>query len=213
MDDRLQQGVLIVKTISQVTVSGVVALTLFIVNSPVWGQSTGARSTVAVIDISYIFKHYPAFTGAMERMKQEVKQFEEQLRAQGQGLAKKREMLAEYKAGSDKYKSLEEEIARVHAQLQADTQLKRKEFLIREAELYHDVYKTVVTAVGKFSERHGISLVLRFNSQEANPQERGSVLQEVNRAVVYQNRLNITRNVLQSLTAETAARPAARQTR
>ena len=107
----------------------------------------------------------------------------------------------------------EEEIARVHAQLQADTQLKRKEFLIREAELYHDVYKTVVTAVGKFAERHGISLVLRFNSQEANPQERGSVLQEVNRAVVYQNRLNITRNVLQSLTAATAARPSARQTR
>ncbi len=90
-------------------------------------------------------------------------------------------------------------VAVVAANAQVKMQLKRKDFLEREAKVYFDAYNEVLMAVSQFSDRNGIGLVLRFNGGEMDPTKRESVLQGVNRAVVFQRNLNITDYVIQRL--------------
>ena len=88
--------------------------------------------------------------------------------------------------------------------MQADTALKRKDFLQREARVYYNVYAEVVKEVEYFAQRQGIDLVVRFNSGQIDPQDRKSVLEGVNRAVVYQRHLNITSHILNRLNGPTS---------
>ena len=78
-------------------------------------------------------------------------------------------------------------------------QLKRKEFMEAEARAYFNAYTQIVDEVTAFAERYRIGLVLRFNSEQIDPSDPQTVLQGVNRAVVYQDRLNITPQILEQL--------------
>ena len=162
-------------------------------------SAAAPRSSVAVVDISYIFKNHTRFKQQMEGMKGQVKEFEDQLRKRHQAIAQMKETLGEHRPGTPDYKRIEEEIARIASQLQVDTQLKRKEFLEREARVYYNVYTEITNMIAYFAERHSLSLVLRFNSEKIDPQDRQQVLQGVNRAVVFQKNLNITYEVLDRL--------------
>ena len=163
--------------------------------SPAHGQGTN----VAVIDVSLIFKNHVRFKQAQEDMRKEVEGFEAEIRQQQtklQGLQTKLKQLA---PGSPDYKASEEEMARIASGLSVQTQLKRKEFLEKEAKLYSNTYNEVVGAVASFCKKNNIGIVHRFNSEpidSANPQ---SVMQGVNRAIVYQQNLNITDFILDDL--------------
>jgi Skp family chaperone for outer membrane proteins len=162
-------------------------------------RTAAAPSSVAVVDISLIFKQHDGFKQRMEQMKQQVQAVEDQLKARHQDFESRRQKLATFRAGSEEYKRGEEELARLQAQLQADTQLKRKEFLEQEARVYYEVYTEVSKEIEAFASSHGISLVLRFSADDIDPADRASVLQGVNRPVVFQRNLNITYDILERL--------------
>ena len=63
----------------------------------------------------------------------------------------------------------------------------------------HERDAEIVKEVEYFAQRQGIDLVVRFNSGQIDPQDRKSVLEGVNRAVVFQQRLNITGHILNRL--------------
>jgi Skp family chaperone for outer membrane proteins len=153
-------------------------------------------TAVAVLDISYVFENHAGFKGAMDQMKQEVQQYEEELRARNQSLTKERDQLQQFKPGSQEYEQLERSLADKAAKLQIDMQMKKREFLTRESKVYFQVYQEVANAVREFAELKGIDLVLRYNGGEMNPDDRASVLQGVNRPVIYYGNLDITREIL-----------------
>ena len=159
---------------------------------------------IAVIDISHIFKNHAGFKQAMDRMKKEVEAFEAELRKRGKEIEGLREQMRNFKSGSPEYKGIEEKMAKRAADGQAQTQLKRRDFLEREAKIYYDIYMEIGAAVAQFSQRNGISLVVRFNSAPIEGTDRNSVLEGVNRAVVFQQNLNITPMVLQMLNRRVA---------
>ena len=167
-----------------------------------------------MIDIGYVFNNHARFKQMMEDMRNDVQAFEGKLKENGAELQKMQAQLQENRPGTPDYKKLEEQIAGFQAQVQAKTQLKRKDFLENEARIYYNVYNEIVKEVSYFSQRQGIDLVVRFNSEQIDPQNRKSVLEGVNRAVVYQNRLNITYEISERLNVGTrppdAARPAAK---
>ncbi|MCA9151532.1 MAG: OmpH family outer membrane protein [Planctomycetales bacterium] len=166
---------------------------------------------IAVVDISQIFKSHVGFNEEMERMKTEVQQYEESLRTRHQALATERERLNAFKPGSAEYEKLERSMADAAAQLQIDTQMKKKEFLQRESKLYFDVYRQVKDAIGDFAQQKGIDIVLRYSSDEIDPDDRASVLQGVNQDLVYHNNLDITKFILDRVNrASVARRPAAK---
>ncbi len=166
---------------------------------PASATSVRRRSPVAVVDVSYIFKNHNGFNAAMESMKKQVEQYEEHLRTQQNALMKEKERLSSFRPGTPDYDSLERSLADRGAKLQVDMQMKRKEFLEREAKVYYQVYEHVAAAIREFADQNGIELVLRYSGEAMDPANRQSVLQGVNRPIVYHRDLDITSEVLDRL--------------
>lgn len=154
---------------------------------------------VAVIDVAHIFKNHIRFNGMMNDIKKDIEDFEAVVRNEQKKFNAMREELVQFKPSSIEYKQKEEELARMQSDLQVKVGLKRKEFLEQEAAVYYRVYREVEQSVGLFSQRNSIGLVLRYNGDDMKQDDRASVLQGVNRAVVYQQNLDITEFVLADL--------------
>jgi Skp family chaperone for outer membrane proteins len=175
-------------------------------------------TSIALVDMNAVFNNHLRFKAAMEDLKNDIKTYEATLTQRQRDAAQISEQLGGYQTGTPEYKQLEGQLAQASADLQVDVALKRKEFLEREAKVYYYAYMEVVDQVTAFSQRNGIALVLSYNGEQINPQDRGSVLQGVNRAVIYQKSLDITSNVLDMLNRGAApntvgARPAIPQRR
>lgn len=170
---------------------------------------------IALIDVSVIFDKHNRFQAQMEAMKNEVKAFEVVLRQKQEAINAEAEKAKQFQPGSPQYKEIEERVARMTNDLKLETGFKRKEFLEREAEAYFQVYREIESVVGQYATRYGLSLVLRYGSQEINSKDRESVLRGINRPVVFrQPYLDITGPILAQLnlgTSPPAATPPAGQ--
>jgi len=158
-----------------------------------------AGTSVVLIDVAYVFKNHVRFNAKMNEIKQAIEQYDAFVREETKKLATTKEKLAQFNQSTPEYKRLEEEGARQSSELQIKVQLKRKEFLEQEAKLYYDTYREVEQTVTVFAQRNRISLVLRFTGDEIKPDDRNSILQGVNRPVVYQQGLDITEHILSLL--------------
>ncbi|HIF31675.1 MAG TPA: hypothetical protein EYG57_01250 [Planctomycetes bacterium] len=177
-----------------------------ILTSAANAQSNGVN--VALIDISSVFKSHAGFKSKTEALQAEVKIFEKSVNDKRIVLLKDRDKLGTYKPGTEQYTNLEKSLARKLADLQVTAELKRKEVLDREARLYYETYIDVQSAVSSFAGQHRIGLVLRFDSEEIDMADRASVLRGVNRAIVFQDRIDITSDIVRMVnTPKTARRP------
>lgn len=156
-------------------------------------------TNVAVIDIAFVFKHHNRFNGMMGEIKKEIEQFEAYVREEQRKFNAKKEELTAFRAGTQEYNAKEEELARAASEMQVQVGLKRKQFLEDEARVYYRVYREIEQSVGIFAQRNRIGLVMRFNGDDMKENDRASVLQGVNRAVVYQQNLDITQLILDDL--------------
>jgi Skp family chaperone for outer membrane proteins len=158
-----------------------------------------AGTRVAVIDIALIFKHHDRFNGQMGDIKRDIELFEAYVRDQQKTMKARMEELQTFNATSPEYKSRETDLARLQADLQIKIGQERKKFLEREAGVYYHIYEEIEKSVGTFATRARIGLVLRFNSDEMKPDDRASVLQGVNKAVVFHSGLDITKWIIEDL--------------
>jgi Skp family chaperone for outer membrane proteins len=189
-------------------------LSLFFLAAPVAAQNGlppgGARpqaapaqagTSVAVIDIAFIFKNHVRFNGQMNDMKRDIEAFDAQMREESQKLAKKQEVMQGFTPTSAEFKRADEELAHLKSDFQIRVQAKKREFLELEAKVYYGIYREVEESVAIFAQRNGIGLVLRYTGDEMKADDRASVLQGVNKPVVYQDRLDITQHILNQLNA------------
>jgi ribosomal protein L12E/L44/L45/RPP1/RPP2 len=87
--------------------------------------------------------------------------------------------------------------------------LKQKNVAEQEAKVYYNTYNQIYKQVEIFADSYGIGLVLRHNNVQMDPQKRDTVLQGVNRAIVFQRNLDITEEVIKRVNAaNVAAAPA-----
>ena len=154
---------------------------------------------MAVIDIALIFKHHDRFNGQMGDIKRDIEQFEAYVRDQQKSMKARVDELQGFNATSPDYKSREADLARTQSELQVKIGLERKNFLEREARVYYHIYQEIEKSVKAFAQRARIGLVLRFNSEDMKEEDRASVLQGVNQAVVYNEGLDITPFIIADL--------------
>lgn len=163
------------------------------------GAATGGSvgTSVTVIDIPYIFKGHNRFKADMENFKKDVEAFEAWARNEQTALTKVRDdILTKYRPNSDEFKAEEERLAKLTSDLQIKMNVKKREMLEKEAKIYYDTYNEIIAAVTRFCETNRISLVLRFSGDDIDANDRNSILQGVNRAVVYQRNLDISDMIL-----------------
>jgi len=164
---------------------------------------SGAPSgtNVAVIDIAHIFKNHVRFNAQMNDMKRDIDAFDAAMRDESVKLQKKQETMVQFNPSSNEFKKADEELAHLKSDFQIRVQAKKREFLEQEARVYYGIYREVEEAVASFAQRNRIGLVLRYTGDEMKPEDRASVLQGVNKPVVYQYQLDITQLVLNQLNA------------
>jgi Skp family chaperone for outer membrane proteins len=155
-----------------------------------------ATHGVAVVDISYIFKNHQRFTAAMKMMQEEMKAIEEKLKVAREQITKLEEEKNRLNVGTEPYRQLDDQLARKMADFNLEMGRIRKDFLDREAKEYYKTYLEIVDAVGQYATARNIGLVIRFNGEPVDPNRREDVLREINKPVVYQNRIDITPDVL-----------------
>lgn len=164
------------------------------------GSPAQTPGGIALLDVSRVFKEHARFNAEMNGMKAEVQAAEASMKTKADELQQGVEQLKELAPGSSDYKQLEEYLANSRATMQVDVQLRRKEFLQKEAKIYHMVYREVQQEVEYFAGRYGISAVLRFSNDRANVQQPDEVLRDINKSVVwFAPHLDITNDILRAL--------------
>ncbi len=172
------------------------------VNAP--AANRGGTPSVVVIDIGEVFKQHAGFNQQLNQLKEEIKSLDAYYQGEQKKMASQREKLGTYNAGTPEYKKLEEEVARMASDLQVEMALKQKNIAEQEAKVYFNTYKEIYKQVEVFADSYGITLVLRHNNVQMDPQKRDTVLQGVNRAIVFQRNLDITDEVVKRVNAGAA---------
>ena len=166
----------------------------------VGGMSVPPAGGVAFLDITKIFKSHARFNGLMAELKADETKAEGQMKGEVDYVNRMMEDLKLVKPGTEEYSGREQEIARRRADMNVRIQLQRKEFLVREAKIYNQVYQEIAKEVETFAAANGISTVLRVSGDQVDPNDPQAVLQNINRQVVYFNRnMDITDAILARL--------------
>jgi Skp family chaperone for outer membrane proteins len=164
---------------------------------PQMGPSANApKYGYAVVDVTYIFKNYAKFNQQMEQMKTAMEGADTQLKADRDAVASKEEMRQQYNPGSPEFKTVDEEVARLKAEFQLKAGKIRRDFMEREAQVYYSTFMEVSNAVQYYAQQHNIGMVLRFNGDSIDPNNREDILRAINKPVVFQNNVDITPDVL-----------------
>ena len=158
-----------------------------------------AGGHVAVIDIGYIFRNHEGFKNALDGIKAEYENYEKQVREQQQSMTAKAEQLKALPAGSPEYRALEEELAGLSTRMRLDLGRKQKERVDKEARVYFNAYREIELMVQRFADRYGIDLVIRYNSEEMDVNKPESVLQGINKFIVFNRGLDISNHILNEL--------------
>ncbi len=154
---------------------------------------------VAVVDISAVFKHYQPFTGQVEAIKKEVANTEATLKQERAGILKKQEQLRGFNPGTEPFKKLDEEIASAQADFKLKADRLRKDFMDKEARVYHQAYLDIEKTIKLYAQHNDLGLVLRFSADEIDPSKpamRPDVLRHINKPVIYQSGIDITQDII-----------------
>jgi len=184
------------------TVTQAVAAILFLgaTTAPADAQHPEAANApkygVAVVDISYIFKEHKNFIATMEQMKSEMQGLEQKLKAKRDAIAKLQEDRDLREPGSEDFKRLDDQLATEKAKFNLEMDRLRKDLMERESKVYFNTYQQVVYAIGNYAKQRNIGLVLRFNGDKPDPNDRNAILREINKPVVFENNVDITRDIL-----------------
>ena len=180
------------------------------------GFSAGANASryhIAVVDISFIFKNYPVFTQQIDKLKAEMEQADGSLRAQRDKLVAMEEQRNALKPGSTEFKTLDETLAHQKAEFSIQQGKVRRDFMEKEAQVYHYCYTQVSAKVKDYADKNQIGLVLRFTGED-NPgqpvatQDREAVMRMIMNPIIHQSAIDITPDVLMTLGVDVRKLPA-----
>jgi Skp family chaperone for outer membrane proteins len=165
----------------------------------------GAGGNIALLDVSYIFEKLPRFKQMMDEMKADVDRAEQNVKTERDAIKKLADRLEGFKGTAD-YKAMEEELAKRMGDLNVQISLQKKDFLLREARIYHNVYKEIQQEVEYYCAANGIDVVLRFSGDPVDVEKPDSVLAFINRPVVtYAKDRDITPIILDHLVKRSTA--------
>src|SRR5262249_13957725 len=122
----------------------------------------------------------------------EIKKKQDQLKAYDQQKT--------FAPGSPEYKRLEEQILKDTGEFNLKRSLQGKDFMEQEGRLYYKVSVEIDDAVKVIATRNNIALVLKFNGDDADPNDHNDILRNINKPIVYFDKnMDITPWVLQEL--------------
>ena len=181
-------------------IAAVVALGASVVSA----QETGR---VAILDVAKVFKDNTSFGDKMAALKAEAERLKGQVTAEQDRIKVEVMKLRDLKPGPERNKR-EADLEQQHTHLRTTTRQAESELLSQEARVYFDTYREMQAVVEAIAQANGFSLVLRFDSEDIDPNNQQSVKKGLNRSLVFHRKLDLTSLVSQQLNARMAAAPA-----
>ena len=182
-------------------IAAVVALGASVVSA----QETGR---VAILDVAKVFKDNTSFGDKMAALKADAERLKGQVTAEQDRIKVEVMKLRDLKPGPERNKR-EADLEQQHTHLRTTTRQAESELLSQEARVYFDTYREMQAVVEAIAQSNGLSLVLRFDSESVDPNNRNEVIKGVNRAVVFHRQLDLTKLVSEELNKRMASGPVA----
>lgn len=158
-----------------------------------------AGGAIGLLDVNYIFKNHHRFKQQMEEMRGDVERAEATVQKEREAIQRLAEQLEQYKGTRD-YRAMEQDIADRQAKLAVQVRMQQREFLEREARIYHNTYKEIWQAVDYYCRSNNLAMVLRFNGDPADTTKPEEVLRDINKPVVwYRENMDITGHILSDI--------------
>lgn len=170
---------------------------LIALGSTTYGQET--RGIVAILDVAKVFKENQVFKAKMDAIKAEADRLKETITAQQEQIKVRAQGLNELERGTPDRNKLEADLEVQQTSLRTQARQAETELLNREALIYYETYQQMQAVVSQMANEYGLSLVLRFDSEPIDPNNRTEVIKGVNRAVVFHRKLDLTDMVTQQL--------------
>ena len=179
------------------------------------GQTANAQEAksglVAILDVAKVFKENQSFDSQMSAIKAEADRLKGKVTQEQEAIKQRAQQVTQYDLGSPERNKLEAELEQEQTALRTKARQAEADLLNREARVYYETYQKMQTVVSSLASQNGISLVLRFDSEDIDPTNRGEVIKGVNRAVVYHRQLDLTRMVATAMNGSQAAAPTGTQ--
>ena len=199
----VSQGGRILKSKLQHTLILLVAITTValptMASSLVAQENNEQSGLVAVLDVAKVFKANTVFEQRMEEIKSEADSLKAQIQQEQDSIRARAQEVAQYEIGTPERNQMEGKIEQDQALLRTKARQAETDLLNREAKIYYETYQQMQSTVAKLAQQYGISLVLRFDSEDIDPTNRPDVIKGVNRAVVYHHKLDLTKMVIETL--------------
>ena len=167
-------------------------------------QGTGG---IALVNVNYIFKKHVRLKAQLNDLSADATNVQKDFERQLQELQAQGQKLSQLKPGTPDYTQLEERLVTQKANIQGQIQLKRKEFVQKEAHLYYNAYREISDEVNYYCQQRGIALVLNFNGDNIHEDVPDDVARGISNKVVYYTKsLDITPYILPRFEAAPGAR-------
>ena len=166
-----------------------------------------SESSVRVIDINKVFKTHAGYKKQLEEFRRYVSDVEADLREKRKVVENLQKELITLKPGSPEYKDMARVIVECKGSFNTEATVKRNDLLEREAKIYYKTYQEIQTEVKKHCDRNKVSLVIRYNSEATNPNDRTSVMRQVANPIVYQQSIDITDVILKAFDGRKGEEP------
>ena len=150
-----------------------------------------AGQRIALVDVAKVFKAHTRFNASLEQMKKDAEMFQTMMRTEQNKLAAEAELLKQANPNDPDFKAKETEISKKLAELQVTQSQKGRDISEKEARLYFDTYVEVTQQIANYADR--------FNSAPIDAADRKSVIEGVNREIVFQEGRDITDQVIATI--------------
>ena len=190
-------------TFSKIVLSALVAVVALSVNTAS-AQEGKQSGIVAVLDVAKVFKENRDFESKMQSIKSTADQLKASIQQKQEAIKQEAAGLQQYEVGSPERNQMEAELVQKQAKLRTEAHQAEVDLLSKEAGVYYQTYQQMQSILSSLSTEYGISLVLRFDSETVDANNRGEVIKGVNRAVVYQQGLDLTTMVIEKMSNNVA---------
>lgn len=160
---------------------------------------------VAVLDVAKVFKENRDFESRMQTIKATANQMKASIQQKQEAIKQEAAGLQQYEVGSPDRNQFESELVQKQAKLRAEAGQAEVDLLNKEARIYYETYQQMQSILSSLSNEYGISLVLRHDSEPIDSGNRNDVVKGVNRAIVYQQGLDLTKLVIEKMSTNVAS--------
>jgi len=157
-------------------------------------------TTMALIDVAYIFKNHKGFNAEMKTFEQRAQNLQQSAQATEAALKQLKTQMEQTEDKVEKEK-LEAELARQATEFQLSARKAQQQMGESEAKIYYDTYMLLQQEVTKHCRAHGIHVVLKFQREAIKANDRRSVMEGLARPIVFSDAPDISDDILKVLNA------------